>query len=133
VSAPANANGRRRRPASRRLLDLWERQACSETFKNTDELPLAAVLLSGLTLGADEGPGLDVLAGIDATVEGWIALGDPDDITIRVSKADLILLTHRLDVAIELVKRGAAAFPPVPAPPESTPVAIDPSEKGAAR
>jgi hypothetical protein len=106
------------RGAIRRLLRVWRDQAHPGTAKRIDELPLAALILTGLTMASDEGPVVDILLAVEATVDGWLYTDRPDEHTIQVSKADLMLLVRRVQVAAELVRRGAI-LPGVPTVYES--------------
>ena len=95
----------------REMVKSWRGQT-GEHGRRTpaSELPLAALLLSGLTHGADEGPAADVLTSAIETLEGWV-LAMPDGQTVaQVPSSDLMLLQRRLEVALELLRRGAGAW-----------------------
>jgi hypothetical protein len=106
---PENANPRRR--AVRRLSRAWDkkRRASLESSprRTRDDLSLGALLLSGLTLSADEGPALDVLGAVHEQLEGLTLTREPDSDLIHVSLAQVMLLANQVEVARELVRRQA--------------------------
>jgi hypothetical protein len=94
--------------AVRRLSRTWHRQASVpyEKRKTIYDLPLPAVLLTGITISEDEGPVLDALAGLYDTIDGWRrAAGDVD--VVSVSLAEVMMVARRVDVVRELIRRGA--------------------------
>ena len=115
-SAPASQPRRGPSLPLRRLAKTWKGQRDPDAPKALQDLPLSAVLLSGLTISADEGPAIDVLHGCFETIDGWRRSRAEDADTIEVSLAEVMLLARRLDVAMELIRRGAGAFPKEPDP-----------------
>ena len=99
--------------AAAKLIRDWKGQANPETSRSTYDLPLAALLLEGLALDSDEGPGLDILRGVAETMEGWLRTR-ADGTPLEVSQADVRLLARRVEVAMELIRRGAGAFEAAP-------------------
>lgn len=105
--APNGANPDHAAQPIRKLVHHWKHEAdkngvyCSQ--------PLDVLLLAACTIGADEGPGLDVLIALHETIDGLQrAAGDVD--TITVGLGDVRLMARRLELAMELIRRGAGAF-----------------------
>ncbi len=110
---PPNPQGTKhaRRPARalRRLSKRWRREADRPLVRH--DRPLDALLLSGLTLAADEGPAVDVLIAINETLEGMLRTAG-DAPMVHVPVGELTLLARRVEVATELARRGAPVFYP---------------------
>ena len=95
----------------REMVKSWKGQTGEHGPRTpASELPLAALLLSGLTHGADEGPAADVLTSVIETVEGWVRAMPDGETVAHVPPGDLMLLQRRLEVALELLRRGAGAW-----------------------
>jgi hypothetical protein len=105
---PARAAKSRTR-AVRSLTRRWNHQRVHR--KPLEELPLSALLLSGLTIQADEGPAVDILEAVHDTLDELKvdAMGK-DKRTVRISVTDLTQIMARIEVAAELVRRGPGAL-----------------------
>ena len=73
-SPPASQPRRARQRPVPKLLGAWKAEAAEGGQTNVYRLPLSALLLSGLTYDADEGPALDVLSGVIASAPTSLTL-----------------------------------------------------------
>jgi hypothetical protein len=97
-------NGRRL-AAAHQLGRVWKKQArvAYEARAPVGDLPLAALLLHGLTFSEDEGPALDALRAVLATVDGWATTGDE---VVTVAQVEVRICARRIEVVMELLRRG---------------------------
>jgi hypothetical protein len=108
VSAPTGPEAPPRVRALHTLAARWHEQARGP--RSVYHLPLSALLLHGLTYDADSPPALDILLGVLATVEGWLeaagdATGATEEPILRVPKLEAMMLSRRVAVALELLRR----------------------------
>jgi hypothetical protein len=78
--------------------------------------PLASLLFAAVVGSPYEGaeadsPGVAVLRSVRASVAGWAHMGGDNTRCAAVPFVEIGLLTRRLDVAIEIVRRASASPP----------------------